>query len=583
MQYKCILFAIFVLIVNTKAENVLSFSEIKGNHEEKVLTNKDEVIDINNSLQIQVNKFAIKSPEFGQYSEEVSAKVAKLSKINTILKYQNDILKAFQKTNTNPDSNQYDNFSSIIKKFYQLMEKDSVLSKEANEQLKKYFSLPKKEQNGIKGDIFVLNHFLNEAKQLSDSIDLSFEVSNKHFVVVAYIKGRTGERPVHIKNFDSIAAQKSYEVSRWVLSMSEKDKNLLQTYQELADSANNNLPAAFSAVCDKFSSSIKTIQIIKSLQVNLKVIRDSLNEENKQAIVILDSMINDAVKLNNNFDTLIALVNKKYIPKDISNFIDFTSSIKKIIDEICLLNDSIKPIPAVKANMDTISKDLKNMSNAFSEDKKNIDDFFNSIKSYFIPSKQLAAATETVSNNVTRFAFKAIPEKGYIDLTTTGMREDGDKITIKALLIENADNQNNNTIEITLEKRSFSMFRLGFHGDVAVTFNMICPDKSSSDQIKIPRKFQYSAASYFLFKWNMENSFYNSFVDPGVGAAVPLADLNLDGKPDLCLGGVFSVFKNILSIGYGYDFDIDAKYWFFGISLPFINGFSFPMTKETKI
>jgi hypothetical protein len=74
----------------------------------------------------------------------------------------------------------------------------------------------------------------------------------------------------------------------------------------------------------------------------------------------------------------------------------------------------------------------------------------------------------------------------------------------------------------------------------------------------------------------------NEYIDAGIGTSVPLADLDLDGKPDLCLGGVFSLFRNVLSVGVGYDFDIDVPYTFFGISIPVLNLFTFPGSKDTS-
>ena len=65
-------------------------------------------------------------------------------------------------------------------------------------------------------------------------------------------------------------------------------------------------------------------------------------------------------------------------------------------------------------------------------------------------------------------------------------------------------------------------------------------------------------------------------LDAGVGLHLAALDFDGDDSPELGVGGVLSVFRDYLQVGYGFDFSENRWYGFFGLGVPLsllANGF----------
>ncbi|HKC69863.1 MAG TPA: hypothetical protein VKG26_16625, partial [Bacteroidia bacterium] len=66
-----------------------------------------------------------------------------------------------------------------------------------------------------------------------------------------------------------------------------------------------------------------------------------------------------------------------------------------------------------------------------------------------------------------------------------------------------------------------------------------------------------------------KSSFYNNFIDMGVGLNMATLNFNNNNTIEIGIGFVVSAFKDYLQVGYGRNVSVDQSYWFFGIRLPF--------------
>ena len=85
----------------------------------------------------------------------------------------------------------------------------------------------------------------------------------------------------------------------------------------------------------------------------------------------------------------------------------------------------------------------------------------------------------------------------------------------------------------------------------------------------LENKFQFTPSGSLLFKFGSRKSRTWNYLEPGIGFNISTPDFDLDGTPEIGLGGVLTVLKDVLSIGVSYNTKTDNPYWFFGLSLPF--------------
>jgi hypothetical protein len=65
----------------------------------------------------------------------------------------------------------------------------------------------------------------------------------------------------------------------------------------------------------------------------------------------------------------------------------------------------------------------------------------------------------------------------------------------------------------------------------------------------------------------------DELLTPGFGISVSALDFDRDGTPELGLGGVVTLFHDVVQVGGGYNVFKNDGYFFFGLGIP-LSGFS---------
>ena len=184
-----------------------------------------------------------------------------------------------------------------------------------------------------------------------------------------------------------------------------------------------------------------------------------------------------------------------------------------------------------------------------------------------------------LGKEVKRFTLDNLPDEGYLRLTRSGKREDGDILELNLLLgipKEGKDPTSTNPDDYEIRKLepwNLQMQTLGLFSRTYVGLIMADPynaDSLSGVEAVQERRFLYAPSAGLLLKVGSRNSrFYNDLLSPGLGVSISTPDFDTNGDPEFGTGLVLTAFNNILSIGINYNITLDVPYWSFGVNLPF--------------
>ena len=170
-----------------------------------------------------------------------------------------------------------------------------------------------------------------------------------------------------------------------------------------------------------------------------------------------------------------------------------------------------------------------------------------------------AAAGEAIRHS----ALESLPERTRVSLPSTGRRAPGDRIEVK-LAVAAGDQ-----LPEELEVRRLRMYRILLHLESAAAVIFATrPD--------IPGvgggPFQVAPALSVLLQFGDRSlPWFDSLLTPGIGLSAAALDFDRDGTPELGLGGVVTVFHDVIQIGGGYNVFKSEGYFFFGLGLPLSN------------
>lgn len=81
--------------------------------------------------------------------------------------------------------------------------------------------------------------------------------------------------------------------------------------------------------------------------------------------------------------------------------------------------------------------------------------------------------------------------------------------------------------------------------------------------------FRFAPAFAILLKIDSRGSyFYNNYLSPGLGLGAIIPDINLDGVAEFGVGLVGTLFRDVVSFGWGWNFGVSRPYYFVGFTYP---------------
>ena len=516
------------------------------------------IVDINNKLEIRPNPAAIRAKAL-----EVSGKSAqgrelrdKMDRIEKLLRNQQQIVRYIQDVLAHPEQKTADSLLPLLVQLTGEIRGDAVL--------RPYFNAYNREFNDmiranpdLKEDrfLFALGKFNEQLDSIRAGLTEMENSARVEFSLRAFRKDKGGGARLHIKNFDLFEEGEFFTVNNWVLSFSGEQLEQLQQYKQLADTLNLGAAAAF----ESFKRQLE--QILPSLAC-LKTLPQTVKQATESVPVNVRSLIDQSLA---NAQAQIDQLTEELTQMTPGQPFDLQARVAGLRTQLDSLLEQTKrgflSLPETDENLRAIRLCIQTTRN----DVAKIQDFVSRFPAKYLQKVYLAS--DDLADEVLSFGLDQIPEVGVLDLQYTGRREPGDELLIQALFVPKDDTLNRRRNFTVIDERELKMVQTGVHSTTKIGIIMAQPYTLDQGDAA---KFRFTPSAALLLKKGSRNShFYNNFLDPGLGIVTSSPDFDRDGVPEFAAGITGTLFRDILSVGWSWDFGTNKPFYFLGLHLPF--------------
>lgn len=419
--------------------------------------------------------------------------------------------------------------------------------------------------------------------------DSAFQV---YFRLGAFLRDRDGGRPIHVENFDKYNRESYQEIGRFGKPISPNERKELQRTAKLNNELGGNITQSFDNLKgvvkgykkELFAFREKYRDLDSTYTSNLQLLRAS-----PKTLPAADVLMNNSLGMNqvealyatlfDQFDELARLFSA-----DLSRsqrVIETLDQLERVVvngydrfeQDVSNFN-SLSQENAGKEELRLVSNQYKTYADTTQQNVGQIKQFIQKVRNAIRPFRKSYLENENFSDKVNRFQVGKIPATGLIELNYIGTIEPGDEILIKATLERGIDRENRNFEEKSLFRKVLKLQRINPYIRMSGSIIMANPyTRQDIPAIDLENNFQFAPTYGIILKWgSRKNTFYNKFVNLGVGFAFSSPDFNTDGTPEFGAGIMLTAFRDIISVGWGRNFGLDAPYTFIGFNIPFSIG-----------
>ncbi len=586
---------------------VLMEESTSGKYFDTLPASGPAIVDINSILHIKIDPVALEDEMFRfQGVSGADSRLKKLKQFNELLRNQNEILKLISEkfsddvTPTLEDYKELASQSDFILDGIENRLDDKLYTELTSPAMEKQFS-------SFDGPyiVFVINFLAEKAQRLRDQLMAKYSGNGKadstlqvYFRLGAFIKNKSGGRPIHVENFDEIAPDAYSEISRFSAPIPEEERKELNVTELLNDSIQTNSAGITYAFKRLVKARVDNLFPSDTSRVKLKTVYQAkmveLNRSNitkPAARVLLDNDLNLS-RVEQSY-TLVTEVYQQFagnFPQGLLSSENFDQTFDKFSNLVTDAYTRFKTDVSLYEKSPTSLRDNGEVPGApdliivldaydsyvqsLEEDIKAIKALFNDIRNMLDPFRKGYLENENFSEQVTRFSVGKVPPTGLIELKYIGERKPGDEILIKAVLERGIKEGNRNYEQKILLRRYVTMSRVAIHVKMSGSVILANPyNRASTPAVALQNQYQFSPTYGIFMKWGSRKSkFYNDFVAFGAGLGFSSPDFNLDGTPEFGAGIMLTGFRDLLSAGWGWNFGLDTPYSFIGFNLPFSIG-----------
>lgn len=603
-------FSIICLSAQNADNQIITLTEesTTSKYKQEIPAEGVAIVDINSRILVKVNIAEVENAMFRfQGIASTDNRLKKLKELNTLMRGQNEILNLLNAKFRN--GREAGATLADYKKLARLV--DNVLAEieeTASEEVAAIIYGEEADQlflnSNVNSRLLIFELLGREADKLRQSLLNEININGKvdsslliNFRLGAFIKNKSGGRPIHIENFDDLTPDDYIEIERFGAPLTEEEEKELAINKNINDSLQLNM----SSLGSNFKSIIRAKKNALFPSDTSKI---KLRQVYQTSIALLDqdSQTLPASKVLKDNPIDLPLVNNLYRVA-IENFNNFTFSFPKnfwegdnyfqTFDQLTsfvqaayetfhtAVNTYESTATPVDGEIPGLSQ-LGLVDNSYNQynvnvhqDVEGIKQLIENIQQLLNPFRKSYIENEQFTDAVRRFTVGKIPTDGYIELKGIGERKAGDEIMIKAI-IERGQNKNHpNYEDKEIYRRYISMNRITPH--LKMSGSLILANPYRRDQsplsVKLENKFQFAPNYGIFMKWGSRKSkFYNDFLTPGLGLGFSSPDFNLDGTPEFGAGFMMTAFRDILSVGWTWNFGVDTPYTFVGFNIPFTVG-----------
>jgi hypothetical protein len=579
---KTCLFWLSLMISTLSEAQIIGITETSYSNN-KMIPDSCNVVDINSTLKVELNTDPLLLA-ISRATHSNQEQIKKLDQLNKVLEKKIKILQILSDSiQSDKESHKLQilaNYSTLMKSFYEQIIEIPELREEANKLFEEYFDMRAKQILDKKEypnpELYVIKNLSRYEKAIFNQIGQSDSLRKVNIQLVALLNTQSAyNQQVHIENFDNFQKGEYYVVNRWVTSFSEEDIEAFNKTGKLANQMNNVATEGFKGITELLAANFSSFNCSKELLKEAQFVKSNLGtieNENEEAVsplvsqlsALLTDLITDAESITKlKSSELNALEQFNTVS---SNFIAKANKLPNQIDSVF----QSLPSAFLAANQQLV--DLKNKAlqcgALVKTDVEKVQGILNYVTSIFIPFKKSNDNAQSIQNDALSFTIDQLPPFGLIDLKTTGKRANGDQLEVKVRIKTALTEKQGLPQGITLETHTLTLQQTSVYSVSKVSLILANPYQVSN-KVKLENEFQFAPSGSLLFKVGLRTSKTWNFVNPGLGFNMSTPDFDLDGVPDIALGAVASVLKDIVMIGWSYNTTTNSPFWFFGLSLPF--------------
>lgn len=535
------------------------------------------IVEINGNLIARFDKNAIRERMMA-YADVDSADMRLITKYKIILETKIALLEQLERGRAanqgKADFKALNELSKAMSNFLEVVISEPVLLEEADKAIKEYRQLRARGQ--INSALYTEDYYLVEylSRAAAASLQRIEQAGSVKFMLTGTLIPENGKsRAVHIGGDFDDYPEEIYVAPRWVFSLSEEQKKELQAVSVLANRFELLRGKNITQIKDAFyqaTSSRICLEGIKiqfaNLQANLKALNDTVSNKAMAAFKPLQDQL---IRVENAYIKVPEGAQQISGSADLLGFASDLSSARRESEQFFTtlparfdsLVKSIGNAPQIKAVL--LLKDSCQLF--FKSDYARYDTLYQALKSLFVGSEADKNLQQVIGDKVRQLSIGQIPEETSIDLIQIGRRGNGDRLQIQAFVQMDGAPTSNKPARIYYNQ--LYLQQIALYSEVKVNMILANPEPDLALQ---RREYTFAPSYSVLFRWGSRKSrFYNEFINVGIGANFSAPDFNLDGTPEFGAALTVSTLKDFLSVGYGYNFGVDAPFLFIGFRLPF--------------
>ncbi len=551
---------------------------------DQLLSSKNGIIDINSSLRVKLDRDQLLLT-LGRNVKANSALIEKVERLNFILENQVAILQALdvtvQEASQSSAIDRLGKYAVLMGEFYDRVERDEELRERVNELFDEHRRNWATIDRNVypTGQAYVLKKLGSDQQEIVNMLRNSNDVKRSSVQLVAWLN----ENRVHIENFDQYALGEFYEVPRWVTTFSDDDIRAFEKSRDLANRMNILVDQNTSGLRSLLSKTLKSVDCIPNLVIEMGDKLDSIESiagrDRETLIAFLEEAKKELEKIAQPLSALASPGGGN--PLKIFNTVQqqILDAIEGAPPRIGRLMDELPQSLRSHQTMVALIKRTRECVAALEQDAMTISQVYLLSSALLSPLKQSAGNALEIGDEVYSFTIEDIPEAGFIDLKYTGQRRSGDQLILKLIVKSRRDSVEKRAGTV-VERLALDLQQVSLYMEPHVTVIVANP-YNKTESVKLDRNFQIAPSGNFVLKFGSRKSNIWNFLSPGIAFSMSTPDFDLDGTPDIAVGGGVTLLKDIFSAGVSYNLRTDNPMLFFGLSLPFANlGFPIMNTKS---
>ena len=575
-----IIAVILIAISNSISGQYIRVTEKVKDNMIELKSTESNIVDINSQLEVEIIKDSLimKMSKSLGINQDLRSQVEKL---NYILENQIEILNKLETNVANLSKEQQietlGGYSLLMVKFYErLMEaKNNEIRNSANKYLAEYIDLRKVGKINIitypDHVTYVILKLLSETDKTLKMIGSSEDFQKIKFQLTATLNTGTGyPSKVHIENFDNYSEGEYHQVPRWVTTFSDEDIAEFEKMKISSEQLNKMVNYDIDNLSDLIHANFKSIGCLQKLVFKME-------SEVQNNITIDEQQKNGVKKLVENLsDEFIEFTNILTANNKDVNILELFNNYKEVVivaaDSLSsrissLSEENTELVASLPPELSNLFKQINTCRDELSKDIESVKTITEVAANLLSPLKKTGDIADQVSDEVLSFSSDNLPSRGYINLETSGPRKSGNKLIIRMKVI-GPEKDGVVPPNETIEKRTLELQLTKVYSISKVTLILAIPYGSKKIELQKMNDVQFAPSGSLLFKYGSRKSRTWNFLNPGIGFNISTPDFNLDGTPDVGLGVIGTVLKDILSIGWSYNTTTNSPYWFVGLSIP---------------